>query len=131
MFEYIIVACVYIGILFILSRLGILKFVQKKGYTHKHTPRSLKLSFGLFHGFDYYHFRLPKRSQLRMKYAVDLEEGTLKLELRSRKGTLFTKTFDTGDEGEVMFETQGSKHAIRVEARKAKGSCNIQFLSSS
>lgn len=127
MWEQLILMGILGAFAFILYRLGLLRVVKKIGYVHKKFGNRLSVSYKKFHGFDYYYFRLPENKQITLTYEVAVDDGSLNLELRNKKGSLFTKTFTADEKGDYFFVTNGKWHSIKVRGDETKGGCKVEF----
>ncbi|WP_025027301.1 hypothetical protein [Caldalkalibacillus mannanilyticus] len=121
---------ILIIIAWVLHKKGILSFriTTKIKYVASYTPLSFKASYQTFDGFEYFYFRFKKGSKLTMKYTATVEKGTLTIELRNRKGHVFTEVITSDHEGEYHFTAQNLLHSIRLDGEKAGGACSVQFI---
>ncbi|MFP7255809.1 hypothetical protein SFC02_16045 [Terribacillus goriensis] len=111
----------------VLVKFRVIRIVSKKGYKYKQSKHELNLTYKKFNGFDYYYFKFKQGKTITLTYDVEVQEGELKLELRDRKQLIWQEVFTENKQGSISAQTHYRRYSVKVEGKRTKGSCRIQF----
>lgn len=125
----VIVPLVILAVLFLLYKRGVLKSMPLPtlGYSYRKGKRTLKATYWQFRDSKVYNFMLKKDEPILFYYTVTVDEGILRLKVRSTDGDLFDHTFTESDEGYVKLVPKTRLHSIVLNGENAKGDCHCEF----
>ena len=123
-----LIILIIVGI--ILYKADILVITVKNSFKYVKIGRKIKTSYKGFHGLETYNYWLKKDTTWTLHYQVNVEKGSLHLELKNIKGSLFKKDFESDDQGTFTFSTDGKYHWLKINGKKTKGGYRMNLKKS-
>jgi hypothetical protein len=125
----IVVPGVIIIIIFILIKKGLIRVrtTTYGKYVLARTENQLDVSYKKFDGLEYYFFNFKKGQQITMNYLVFVERGALTIELKNKNREVFSKRFESSEQGEYTFVAENKRFSIDLVGEDTIGSCKITF----
>lgn len=124
-----IVPLILMLIVFLLHKKGVLDVrpLLGIGYSYKKGRRTLKIRLFRFGGSKVYNFMLKKGKPITFHYDVVVEEGSLRLIVRTNGGDLFDRTFTENERGSMEIDPKYRLQSIVLKGHNNKGRCHCEF----
>lgn len=125
----VIMPLIIIAVLYLLYKKGILKSMPLPtlAYSDLKGRRTLKTKYSQLRDAKVYNYMLKKNEPLSFTYEVTVNEGSLRLRLRSKSGDIFDNTFTASAKGSVELTPKTKLHSIVLNGKNASGKCHCEF----